>query len=135
MVDAIEQDDPASDWSHHRFWRTVTPENVIKRLAETGGVNAVNEYGEIPLAYAALHSSVEVFTAMLEAGAEIDEARIKGWHAENNSRRARDEALLGQSQANMVTDNRTPPALNEDRARWAEAKIQKSKSPDKGHDL
>ena len=40
---------------------------------------------------------------------------------------------LAQQRINTVTDNRTPPALNEDRARWAEAKIQKSKSVDKEH--
>ena len=34
----------------------------------------------------------------------------------------------------LFEDNRSdPPKLNEERAKWAEAKIQKSKSPDKGH--
>ena len=75
------KDDPASDWSDRRFWRTVTPENIIERLAETGGVNACNEDGETPLHYAARHCSAEVITALLEAGAEIDTATQTHGHS------------------------------------------------------
>ena len=58
---------------------------------------------------------------------------IKDLLVENNALLADIKDQLAQQQINTVTDNHTPPKLNEDRVRWAEAKIQKSKLPDKGH--